>query len=124
MASPNSVRPGPICRRCRAPVALAAEFCPRCGAADPCGFKMAQVGSLIYGGLIAAAVTGLYAWVMHSDWERWDRKIRSLPADHVLADAPWETAAGIGVAILLFTWVSACYLLSRFVRERAQPWMK
>ena len=42
------------------------------------------------------------------------------PADHVLADAPWETAVGIGVAILLFTWVSAGCLLSRFVRERVQ----
>ena len=30
---------------------------------------MAQVGSLVYGGLIAAAVTGLYAWIMYSDWE-------------------------------------------------------
>jgi hypothetical protein len=82
---------------------------------------MAQVGSLLYGGLIAAAVTGLYAWVMHSDWERWERKIRGLPADHALADAPWETAVWISVAILLFTWVSAGYLLSRFVRDRAHP---
>jgi hypothetical protein len=99
---------------------LAAEFCPRCGAADPGGFKMAQMGSLLYGGLIAAAVTGLYAWIIHSDWERWERKLSSLPADHALADAPWETAVAIGVAIFLFTWVFAGCLLSRFVRERAQ----
>jgi len=97
------------------------EFCPKCGAADPGGYKMAQVGSLVYGGLIAAAVTGLYAWIMSSDWERWERKIRGLPADHALADAPWETAVGIGFVVFVFTWVASGCLFSRFVRERALP---
>ena len=115
---PGPARHAALCRRCRSPIALAVEFCPRCGASDPGGFKMAQVGSLVYGGLIAAAVTGLYAWIMYSDWERWERKIRGLPADHPLADAPWETAVGIGVLILFFTWVGTGYLLARFVRDR------
>ena len=118
MAEP--VRSGSQCRRCRAPIALAAEFCPRCGASDPAGFKMAQVGSLIYGGLIAAAVTGLYAWIMSSEWERWESKIRNLPDHHPLANAAWESAIAIGAVILLTTWIAAGYLLTRFVRDRAR----
>jgi hypothetical protein len=79
---------------------------------------MAQVGSFVYGGLIAAAFAGLYAWIMYSEWERWERKIRGLPADHVLADAPWESALGFGVLIFLLTWIIAGYLLFRYVRDR------
>jgi hypothetical protein len=82
---------------------------------------MAQVGSVVYGGLVAVAVTGLYAWIMHSEWERWERKIGSLPADHLLADAPWECAVGIGVLILLFTWFVAGYFFAQFVLGRARP---
>jgi hypothetical protein len=121
MVPPDPAQSGSICRRCRAPVALAVEFCPRCGATDPGGFKMAQVGSLVYGELIAAAMVGLYVWIMYSEWERWERKIRSLPANHVLADAPWEAAIGIGVLVFLITWVTAGHLLFLYVRDRARP---
>jgi hypothetical protein len=108
------------CRKCRASITLTAEFCPRCGAVDPGGFKMALVGALVYGGLIAAAVAGLYAWIVHSDWERWERKFRGLPADHPLADLPVEVAVGIGILILLFTWFAAGYLLYRSVLDGAR----
>jgi hypothetical protein len=120
MGHPNGIPATTHCRKCRRSVAFTSEFCPKCGTADPAGLRAALVGSLIVGMLAASAVTGIYAWIVAWDWDRWERKFGTLRPDHPLADAPWETAVGLGIVVFLFTWVVTAALLSRFVASQAR----
>ncbi len=116
MTRPDPQPASVYCRQCRRPVAFAADFCPKCGAADPGGRKAALVGALVVGGLVAATVAAAYAWFMSWDWERWERKFARLPDGHPLAGAPWETAVGIGAVVFVVAWVVSVLVLARLLR--------
>jgi hypothetical protein len=75
----------------------------------------AVYGRLFAGALVAAAVTGLYAWAMSRVWGRWERKFSELPDDHALRDAAAEMAFALGVGVFLLSWAIAD------VRLRVRP---
>src|SRR5581483_3235145 len=93
------------CRRCRRPVAFTADFCPKCGTHDPSGRRAALVGAVVYGAFFAGLLTGVYAWLLSTEWERWEEKCAGVSPSHPLYNAPWEAAIGFGVALFLLAWV-------------------
>ena len=94
------------CRNCFG-LASDLEPCPTCGEPDPSGCNSEIWGSIFVGALVATAVTGLYAWLLSSVWERLSKKFSNLPSDHLLADSQWEIAVVVGGAVFFFSWVVA-----------------
>ena len=104
------------CPRCSAPAASAAARCPVCGAADPGRWRAAVVGSLLVATIVAAAVVGLFAFVLSHFWERWEAKFAALPDDHALHGCAWDVAFVAGVGLFGVTWVVAAARLCRACR--------
>jgi hypothetical protein len=108
------------CRRCRAAAVVDQWACRSCGAWDPGGGRVAAVGALVVGTLVAAAVTGGYTLAMSHEWvwERWQRKFDSLPDDHALRGHAWDVAFVLSVAVLVVSWLLAVVGLGRVVRDQ------
>jgi hypothetical protein len=80
------------------------------------------LGSLLVATVLAAGVTGLFAFVLSRVWERWEAKFEALPADHFLRGCAWDVAFVAGVVLFGVTWLIAAarlYRASRPDRVRA-----
>jgi len=107
------------CRKCGRPVAFAADYCPKCGCPDPSGRRSALVGATVFGALLAGVLTGIYAWLLSEQWARLEEKCASLPPNHLMHDAPWETAIGFGIAVFLAAWVVTVAILAHLIKPAA-----
>src|SRR5438552_1769850 len=107
------------CRKCGRPVAFTADYCPKCGTPDPSGRRSATVGAVVFGALFAGILTGLYAWFLSTEWERWEAKCAGMPLHHPMRDAPAESAIAIGIALFLLAWVVTVAALAHFLKPAA-----
>lgn len=98
------------CRQCRAPAPDGGR-CPACGSTDPSGTKSTAVGALLVGAVIAAGVTGAFAYTLSAVWERWGRKFDTLPEEHSLHGCHNEVAWGIGVGVFVVSWALGVFRL-------------
>jgi uncharacterized membrane protein (DUF485 family) len=99
------VVPDIFCPKCSAPVSDTAPVCPVCRTRDPGRRRATAFGLILLSALAAAAVTGLYAWLLSGVWDRWEAKFDRLPEGHPLYESASEAAFGLGVAVFLVSWL-------------------
>jgi hypothetical protein len=59
---------------------------------------------LFVAAIVAAAVTGAYAYTLSAVWERWERKFHLLPEGHPLHGCHHEVAWWGGVGVFVVSW--------------------